>query len=1711
MPVTVPPVPPPSCVPPPGFQAYPPPGWIAEAVAEEPLQNPPPDQPEWIRALISAPVSEASGATKGPSEEPTLTTAAEPLAPPKPRPEPTKTNRALGLLGKRTFDKPPPGRSTGILSFIGPSFGYIEREDLEKFSFSFAAFFGNPKALRPGVRVHFTACKEKPGVLIATDVKVAPGGTENVDTEIYEAVVSQPIPEAEPGKRQLPGKVYVDIGPLRTSLSFERKDSTVTLLHNDQVLINLLSDIVTERRAATNIKPKIPSTFSFTKEKREQGVILSLEDGRGLIRSQEHGELPFNCRENFSDVDFTSEDVGEEVEFTLITTGPKQAGRIRRVNEPLLLTLSAAAAAISQEAQICGADGDSAPLAGKTSIRTEVGPNMVLDQELYEGIVSQPIIEPTWTPLGFLYRKLDSMLDISKERFQGTVLKALSKDPRKDIKKEPEETKEDGGQTSPALVKVKEENLDEEDQKKKEVEQKKEEVEEQKEEEEGKQDLKKEEAVMKSEAGQEGGAVTGRLVTTINGEQKLLTFGPEDMISTATMLDGDKVRFNIATHQETKEEQAMYVEILPDSFEESTEQRRHGLVIELSPATGLIKCSQNPQLYFHMCEVIEKKRLELNEKVEFSVVPHETAEGGNQAIRIKRFTESVFLPARKLCAAGIAKGKMTIKLAKASEATEKDQPETDKMKAVVKNLRTQDSKTRKEYGASRRRYGRSRSKSRSPSRSRARSRSPGKSRARSPGRNSARSRSKSRSRSPGRSRARSRSPVKSRAKSKSKSPPRDQFGRLIKKRRSTSAERRGSRLRRSGSRERSSRRSKSSSRSRSRSRERVKEVKKRSIISRDEALKRRREPSPPPRRGGVVDDELARKKRELEELNDMIAYKKSLVDLDPGQRTCIDYDHGRISVPLTEYKPVRSILKRRSEGPDYPQRLPHPYDDLKCDRPYCAYPDRQYPDRYGEPYTAGSYPDRPYAERPYIDPHRVYGEPAYAGPSSAGQRYTDRYDVYDEPHGDRYYDPAYAERRYEDPYRSQSSERPDPSPGSQSGHLPAASTQPPLTQTPATSSSQHSFRPPSPSDSPPRSPSPKQCLAPHAAKQPLDRFLDMLNKKVDVVKQKEPVPLMDDLLPHERALQDGRGFSRIVGMVQEQTGSSLVRDQKKTSPKRSSVERTNQELKNAAEPYDKIQSLLRTIGLKLSTGDMSKLASRAQEKIYSPKSLSTERETLSSPREEQQPSRTGSVESDHIHSPSPARSSSLEPRSQSRAVSEYEGFLDQKELEALQKAQQLQSLTQTMRKNNSPTPPPGPPPTHFQRPPVPVNWPLGITTHIPPEQTSTPRSMGTPSPPAACIQTFGLTPGPPPRHPSHPPPGLPPGPPPRRLPGQPPLAPPPCTPVFPFMGQPPSDPPLVSPGSVPSSHAAVDSVPTSSPADTHQSTISTTVARCLKVIETVKSLAVQQPAKPVKSVQFSLPSVSPSPSSSQTSTDDDIKNKQKEKLDLYNQRVLEKREQHYRNWLARKKEFRDQRLVPGLPFSDPKNVWICGHSLVYWAESRAKSPEVGMQLGMDPSRVTVGWKGTQGMTWSQLLPQLHQLKVTWPNPDVLIMHLGGNDLSTDSPTDLLASVKKDLTSMRSIFPSCLLVWSYILPRRVWRHSADSQEVDLVRCTVNRRIHSIVSELGGASLTHENIRCGANTGLYRADGVHLSPKGIDVFNLNLQDFLERWEAELTEKS
>lgn len=176
-----------------------------------------------------------------------------------------------------------------------------------------------------------------------------------------------------------------------------------------------------------------------------QGVIISLKDGEGVIKSEKHGQLPFDIKENFSDVEFTAEDISEEVEFTVVTVrhpsspyphpnpnpgraaqvlpalispycpqlraGPR-AIRIKRVKEPLLLTFCSAAAssASNEDDARDDAQDDAQDVHGSLqmlqSTKAEVGPNMKLDPELYEGVVTQTIIEPSVRPSCSVHRHL---------------------------------------------------------------------------------------------------------------------------------------------------------------------------------------------------------------------------------------------------------------------------------------------------------------------------------------------------------------------------------------------------------------------------------------------------------------------------------------------------------------------------------------------------------------------------------------------------------------------------------------------------------------------------------------------------------------------------------------------------------------------------------------------------------------------------------------------------------------------------------------------------------------------------------------------------------------------------------------------------------------------------------------------------------------------------------------------------------------------------------------------------------------------------------------------------------------------------------------------------------------------------------------------------------------------------------------------------------
>ncbi|KAM9149268.1 tumor susceptibility gene 101 protein isoform 1-T1 [Pangshura tecta] len=183
-----------------------------------------------------------------------------------------------------------------------------------------------------------------------------------------------------------------------------------------------------------------------------------------------------------------------------------------------------------------------------------------------------------------------------------------------------------------------------------------------------------------------------------------------------------------------------------------------------------------------------------------------------------------------------------------------------------------------------------------------------------------------------------------------------------------------------------------------------------------------------------------------------------------------------------------------------------------------------------------------------------------------------------------------------------------------------------------------------------------------------------------------------------------------------------------------------------------------------------------------------------------------------------------------------------------------------------------------------------------------------------------------------------------------------------------------------------------------------------------------------------------------------------------------------------------------------KQVWICGHSYVFWAEKRALVRSFGPQLGIRVEDAKLHWIGKSGMMWDQLIPTLFHARRRLPDPDVLVIHLGGNDLGTTKFVDLIIRIKKDLGFIKHTFKNVILVWSNIVPRKAWNQEETYRFMDKNRKKVNREIGNFMKFIGGCVIRHDSL-VPESPGLFHLDGVLLSQSGTDVFNLDLLSVLE----------
>ncbi|XP_048864622.1 uncharacterized protein si:dkeyp-121d4.3 isoform X2 [Brienomyrus brachyistius] len=1284
--------------------------------------------------------------------------------------------------------------------------------------------------------------------------------------------------------------------------------------------------------------------------------------------------------------------------------------------------------------------------------------------------------------------------------------------------------------------------------------------------------ISKEPPTQQADATSSRSSSEGLLVAGLAGKEKKLPFGPGDVLSETTMVEGDMVQFNICINRGTKAERAVNVEILPDTFHQSNELREMGVVVALKESSGLIQCDRDPFMFFHLSEVMEESKLNVSDNVEFTIFPFQK---GHQAVRIKKLHDRVFTTTPKMedhSAASRDKNKITVKVLRDSA---KDEMENLKVKIESFNadVSENDKSPEVDYGAGTERsteterHGNSNcsndqrectGKSWSPARER-------------DWRCSSRH-SDSRRRVSKSQHSHSCSGIIDSSRSWNRSHSRERVIHVSKQWDCSYSRSR------SHSRERVDDLDKRHHCSRSRSRERIIHASEKWEYSRSRerhtGLARRWSRSPKQENRshnyGSADDTNGQLSAEGHESASVC----NELDEDPAKK---QWQQNLLEEQIARR---RAIMAMELKGQSQAAQLKSEEDQefLIDELPSNEHVERKLP---MEPETnvhlktcSVLLPVKSILKKPpggSLESDVQLKNDAVASDFRLG---FDQSCVSQSGHLQS------SCKSFYDKYTSSSEQTFDHHQHAQTFHHSS------MEQLPSSEDLMCNSLPNQQSQVATKN---KSNLSVQ-----IERFLNTLNKGVDAnllsavvrearvtmaeyehqsprqvsqqelfsedqhqfqYKRKPEIPeneRKDFLLPNDSCIPCGKGLTHETWR-QEDCPETNVMEGEESQSLENEYSYKNVVDANSSQPvgeegnteegtqqFDKIQNLLQTIGLDLDTSEVSKLADRTRERLYGKKqklrssgSTDTKAECTLGLMKQQysEQDTTSTVESPdwgacgtHPDSlecsgtqgdiPSTVPASQGSGTHSATSPSQYtqgtfkSAYVTQRDLGYSHHEAASHSVWDLVPPQTEADP-------HLM---YPQHQHPG---HLPPPVTQAPlllalstgNMQSLPTTHIPAMASAALL-GPHPRLPS-------------TLSGQlsgnlAPLSNPLLSyyGAHPFTGLPLY--PYQSQGN--SALASMQHLLGGKLGREKRATGSREMlkSRCLTIIKTVK---VNEPTQnedskaqkeETETMQVSGYTSTSSPVTSASSekiqvakiSEDDIKAKQKKRLEQFKERMRLKKEQQRE---AQRTCVESQKSPTGRTCKEVKNVWICGHALVFWAEKRAKSPAQGVQLGMDPGRVRVCWKGTQGMRWEQFLPLIQQLKDTWPNPDVIIIHLGGNDLGSGDTETLLAAIRKDLEYMKSIFPQCLLVWSSILPRLSWRSLEDTEAAERMRVAVNEKVQEDIRALGGTVVDHEQIRPGSDSGLYRPDGIHLSGKGIDQFNMDIRNLLEKWQCEMSQGS
>lgn len=111
------------------------------------------------------------------------------------------------------------------------------------------------------------------------------------------------------------------------------------------------------------------------------------------------------------------------------------------------------------------------------------------------------------------------------------------------------------------------------------------------------------------------------------------------------------------------------------------------------------------------------------------------------------------------------------------------------------------------------------------------------------------------------------------------------------------------------------------------------------------------------------------------------------------------------------------------------------------------------------------------------------------------------------------------------------------------------------------------------------------------------------------------------------------------------------------------------------------------------------------------------------------------------------------------------------------------------------------------------------------------------------------------------------------------------------------------------------------------------------------------------------------------------------------------------------------------------------------------------------------------MMWSRIVPEVYSFARLDRPPDVLVLHVGENDLGVRSIRKLIKDVKFDYLRLRMAFPDMLVLWSNIAARTTWRLARSGDRINKACIKVNKMVGRFVIRNGGL------VICQRDTGLY----------------------------------